>query len=340
MRMGRHSTAKSIAVIGSWVVAFGVGAAVAGGAGVAAADTADTGRTSTSAASAESHTDAARADDKPSRLGPRSARTALAGPSSQATPSPDDDVATQYGDIGKWMLKVNNQIADWGGKRYAGKTLLEPVNVIIVDPKSTSRSQAARGLNNAMSRSRFPAQPLHSFGFRGRIDDVTYGQKPKTPLLSYSNNFFLFRNDHGRFFGPDPMATDAGFVWSGAFSTEQVGFTGLLPGHVYVSSNAARAALAHQLVTSGQATYAGLVPLENAYNTDTVTTGDHDGFAVVLVLTGNTPLPRREVLLGELPRSATEPSDQRCVAGTGRAAPRRHGLALPPVCSAVRPTAM
>lgn len=317
MRMGRHSTSKSIAFVGSWVVAFAVGAAVAGGTGVAAADTADTGRTSTSAASAESRTGADRADDKPSRLRPRSARTALAEPSSQAAPSPDDDVATQYGDIGKWMLKVNNQIANWGGKRYAGKTLLESVNVIIVDPKSTSRTQAARGLNNAMLRSRFPAQPLHSFGFRGRIDDVTYGQKPKTPLLSYSNNFFLFRNDHGRFFGPDPMETDAGFVWSGAFSTEKVGFTGLLPGHVYVSSNEARDALARQLVASGQATYGGLVPLENAYNTDTVTTGDHDGFAVVLVLTGNTPLPRRDLMF-EAPSgsgSASASDELSCPAG-------------------------
>ncbi len=88
-----------------------------------------------------------------------------------------------------------------------------------------------------MLRSRFPAQYLHSFGFRARIDGTTYGQKPTGPLLSYSNNFFLFPNDHGRFFGPAPMQTEAGYVWTGAFSTEQVGFSGLLPGHVYVSSN-------------------------------------------------------------------------------------------------------
>jgi hypothetical protein len=217
------------------------------------------------------------------------------------------------------MLKMNGQIADWGGKRYGGKKLLESINVIIVDPHSTTSAQANRGLNNAMLRSRFPAQPLHSFGLRGNIDGVTYGQKPKGPLLAYSNNFFLFRNDHGRFFGPDPIQTDAGFVWSGAFSTEQVGFSGLLPGHVYVSSNEARDALAHQLVSSGRATYGGLVPLENAYNTPGTTTGDHDGFAVVLVLTGSAPLQRREVALGSPARlaSAGDRQEPACAADYG-----------------------
>ncbi|WP_395310521.1 hypothetical protein V4U86_06835 [Mycobacterium sp. AMU20-3851] len=254
-----------------------------------------------------------------------------------APPAPTDAVSTPYGEIGKWMLKAGDQIANWGGKRYQGKTLLESVNVIIVDPHSTTSAQAARNVNNAMLRSGFPAQYLHSFGFRGRIDGTAYGQKPTGPLLAYSNNFFLFPNDHGRLFGPAPAQTDAGFVWTGSFSTEKVGFSGLLPGHVYVSSNHARDALVQQLVASGQATYGGLVPLENAYNTDAVTTGDHDGFAVVLVLTGNAPLVRREAVLGELPRSATETGDQRCLVGTGAAVQQPHGPGALTVCGAARP---
>lgn len=212
-------------------------------------------------------------------------------------PSPTDAASTPYGDIGKWMLTWGDRIANWGGKKYQGRTLFEAVNVIIVDPNSTSSAQAADRLNKAMFRSGFPAQPLHSFGFRGRIDDVTYGQRPKGLLLSYSNDFFLRPNDHGRIFGPDPVQTDTGFVWSAAFSTEKVGFTGWLPGHVYVSSNRARDSLATALVNSGQATFGGLVPLDNAYNTATTTTGDHDGFAVVLVLTGIGGPPRREMLV-------------------------------------------
>ncbi|AXK74528.1 MULTISPECIES: hypothetical protein [Mycobacteriaceae] len=212
-------------------------------------------------------------------------------------PAPTDEMSTAHGDIGKWMLTPAGQISDWGGKQHDGRTLLEAVNVIIVDPRSTSPGQAGRRLNQAMFASGFPAQPLHSFGFQGRIDDVAYGQQPGGVLLSYSDDFFLRQNHHGRIFGPDPIETATGFVWSGAFSTERVAFTGWLPGHAYVSSNQARDSLATALVTSGHATFGGLVALDNAYQSLTTTTGDHDGFAVVLVLTGVGGPSRRETLV-------------------------------------------
>ncbi|MGU3654463.1 hypothetical protein [Mycolicibacterium sp. A43C] len=214
-----------------------------------------------------------------------------------ALPAPTDEMSTAHGDIGKWMLTPAGQISDWGGKQLDGRTLLEAVNVIIVDPRSTTPGQAGRRLNQAMFASGFPAQPLHSFGFQGRIDDVTYGQQPGGVLLSYSDDFFLRQNDHGRIFGPDPIETATGFVWSGAFSTERVEFTGWVPGHAYVSSNQARDSLATALVTSGQAKFGGLVALGNAYQSLTSTTGDHDGFAVVLVLTGVGGPSRRETLV-------------------------------------------
>lgn len=199
-------------------------------------------------------------------------------------PAPTDEAPTVYGDIGKWMLQPNGQISNYGGIPYDGRTVLEPVNVIIVDPTSTSAAESACKLNTAMFWSGFPAQPIHSTGFQGTIDDVTYGQQPTGLLLGFSDNFFLFPNNHGRIFGPDPVETSTGYVWSGAFSTEQFVIYNLLPGHAYVSSNMARNALAMRLIASGQATYGGMVPLNNSYNTATTTTGDHDGYAVVLIL--------------------------------------------------------
>lgn len=199
-------------------------------------------------------------------------------------PAPTDQVLTAYGDIGKWMLEPDGQISDYGGLPYGGRTVLEPVNVIIVDPTSTSATEAERKLNNVMFWSGFPAQPIHSTGFRGTIDDVTYGQQPAGLLLGYSDNFFLFPNNHGRIFGPDPVESSAGYVWSGSFSTEQFVIYDLLPRHAYVSSNLARSALAMRLIASGRATYGGMVALDNSYNTATTTTGDHDGYAVVIVL--------------------------------------------------------
>ncbi|CAN5672065.1 hypothetical protein BH09ACT8_BH09ACT8_39720 [soil metagenome] len=200
-------------------------------------------------------------------------------------PSPGEETHTAYGDVGKWMLQPDGQIANYGGQPYGGKTLLEPVNVIIVDPTSTTATQAAWKLNSAMFWAGFPAQPIHSSGFQGEIDNVVYGQQPSCLLTGYADNFFLFPNDHGRIFGPDPVQTSTGYVWSGAFSTETLGFYNFLPVHAYVSSDLARTALAMRLILSGQATFVGMVPLDNSYNTGTTTTGDHDGYAVVLQLT-------------------------------------------------------
>ncbi|MGB3354872.1 MAG: hypothetical protein WBB00_19145 [Mycobacterium sp.] len=205
-------------------------------------------------------------------------------PSAPVAPSPADQVTTEYGDIGKWMLEWTGNIADYGGLPYEGRTVLEPINVIFVDPTSKSALGAAWKLNAAMRRAGFPPRLFHSTGFRGLIDDRRYQQQPRGLLVGYSDDFFLVDNNHGRIFGPDPVETSSGYVWSGAFSTEELVWTGLLPRHGYVSSNMARDALAADLISSGRARLGGTVALANAYNTDTTTTGDHDGYAVVVIL--------------------------------------------------------
>lgn len=201
-------------------------------------------------------------------------------------PSPDDETATEYGDIGKWMLDSGGDIADYGGLPYEGRTVLEAINVVIVDPTSRSSLEATWRLNAAMRRAGFPPRLIHSTGFRGLIDGERYRQQPRGLLVGYSDDFFLLPNNHGRIFGPDPVETASGYVWTGSFSTEEFVFYQGLPRHGYVSSNVARDALAAELIASGRATSGGMVSLGNAYNTDTTTTGDHDGYAVVVTLNG------------------------------------------------------
>jgi hypothetical protein len=203
-------------------------------------------------------------------------------PATTETPLPGDTVPTPYGNIGKWMLESNGQISDYGGQPYGGKTLLEPVNVIIVDPNSKSAAESAAKINTDMFLAGFPAQPIHSSGFLGLIGSTTYGQQA-LPLTAYSDNLFILQNDHGRLFGPAP-ATGGGYVWTGAFSTETPTIYNGLPTHAYVSSNAARDALVLRLLATGQVQSIDYIPLDNAVDTDTTTTGDHDGYAVVIVL--------------------------------------------------------
>lgn len=201
-------------------------------------------------------------------------------------PSPGDEVQTSYGAIGKWMLKPSGQISTFGGQKVEGKQLLEPINVIIVDPTSTSPEEAIAKLNASLSQAGFPAQAIHSTGLQGSIDGDAYGQQPAGFLQAYSDDFFLLPDDHARAFGPAVAQDGVGYVWTVAASREQIGLIGIVPTHVYVSYNAARDELTNQLVLDG-ATLVGAVPLNNSIDGAgaTQTVGDHDGYALVVQLT-------------------------------------------------------
>lgn len=198
-------------------------------------------------------------------------------------PSATDAAHTPYGDIGKWMLQSGNQVADWGGVKHGCKTLYEPINIVIVDSTSTSVAQSAQRLDAAMAAAGFPSVAIHSTGFTGIIDGVVYTQLPAATLRAYSDGNFLLPNNHGRVFGPAPLAGGTGYVWTASFSRERVGLYHLLPKHLYVSFRAAREALRAGLVRAG-GTDLGLVNLGNAYSTRAASTGDHDGHAAVVVL--------------------------------------------------------
>jgi hypothetical protein len=199
------------------------------------------------------------------------------------TPSPGDTAHTVYGDIGKWMLQSDGQISNWCGQQYGGRTLLEPINVLIVDPTSTSVAESTAKLNAELGQAGFPVQLGHSTGFSGVIDGQTYSQQPTGLIDAYADQFFLFPQDHARAFGPDPLETSAGYVWTLAVSREIFGFYGLLPAHLYVSFKAGRDNLASKLVSAG-GTLVGFVALGNAYDGVTVETGDSDGYAAVIRL--------------------------------------------------------
>jgi hypothetical protein len=302
------------------LVALGVGAALVSGAGVAHADSSGTGsspsRPSDSVHSvAHSRPAAVRTAKKPPRVtvaarldtmqptpptpsepapGPvvvaalamaRRDPGRFAGPTPHrpgwATPS--EATSTPYGDIGKWMLGRTGKLADWPSPAYPFKTLYQPINVIIVDSTSTTAEESAEKLNAALTAAGFPPQPIHSTGYRGVIDGVSYSQQPTGPEEAFSNANWLLVNDHGRVFGPSPGPAGTGFVWTASFSREQPGLYYLTPTHIYVSFDKARDAVRAGLVGSG-ATDLGLVDLDNTLVGRATTTGDHDGYAVVIGL--------------------------------------------------------
>ncbi len=182
------------------------------------------------------------------------------------------------------MLRSGNEIANWDGLKYRSKTIYEPINVIIVDPTSTTVQESTQRLNAAMAAAGFPAVVLHSTGFAGSIGGITYTQQPAAALRAFSDANFLLPNNHGRVFGPAPGPGGVGYVWTASLSRERIGFYHLLPRHVYVSFGRAREAVRAGLVRAG-AIDLGLVDLDNEYSSQAATTGDHDGYAAVIVLT-------------------------------------------------------
>ncbi len=197
-------------------------------------------------------------------------------------PRPGEMAQTPYGDIGKWMLAAGGDAANWPSQGFPFITLYQPINVIIVDPTSTTAEESATKLNAAMAAAGFPAQAIHASGYFGVIDGVSYGQQPTTPLQAFADAHWLLTNDHGRVFGPAPGPDGTGFVWTASFSRESTGLVYIIPTHVYVSFSRARDAVRDALVASG-ATDLGMVELDNELSGRT-TTGDHDGYAAVIRL--------------------------------------------------------
>jgi hypothetical protein len=181
--------------------------------------------------------------------------------------------------IGRWMIARDGTIAHWLGVIVDGKHLQEPINVILIDERAGSVEEAKERLIAASTAAGFPMRFGHSTGYRGLIAGVLYSQLPLGRDDAFSNRIFEESNNHGRIFGPHLV--DGGFIFIGAFSRERVNPLHW-PGHRYASFNEARAAFAGGLDTHTNFKTAGFVPLGNAVNTAQVTTGDHDGRAVIL----------------------------------------------------------
>ena len=181
--------------------------------------------------------------------------------------------------IGKWMIVRDGSIAHWLGQIYQGRHLHEPINVILIDAAARSADEAVSRLLAAASAAGYPVRFGHSAGYRGFIGGDTYAQLPAGRDDAFSNALFEESNNHGRVFGPYRFGE--AYLFIGAFSRESVDLL-RWPGHRYASFNQARDDFARDLDARTVFKSAGKVPLGNAVNDAQVTTGDHDGNAVVL----------------------------------------------------------
>jgi hypothetical protein len=140
--------------------------------------------------------------------------------------------------IGKWMISPEDKPANWIGELYKGKTMKEPINVIIVDNKATSIIDAKGRLSKYMKAAGFKDRGGHSSGYKGYIAGRVFEQLPAEKDHAYSDGWYIFDNDHARLFGP--YKDGKRYIFVGAFSREVVGFYGKTLTHKYGSFNKAR----------------------------------------------------------------------------------------------------
>jgi hypothetical protein len=182
--------------------------------------------------------------------------------------------------IGLWMLNAHGEVADWLGNPFLGKKLIEPINVIIVDPYASSPEEAGSRLLRSCSKAEFPQREGHSSGYGALIESRRYEQFPPKEGDAFSDALFVFSNDHGRIFGP--ALWQGSYVFIGAFSREKVAIAAKVKHH-FESFDRARDSFAQRLTATGLYEVTAFVDLGNDIIDDpSLSTGDHDGVAVLL----------------------------------------------------------
>ncbi len=182
--------------------------------------------------------------------------------------------------IGKWMISPAGKVANWLGQPADGKEVLEPINVVILDPIATNEGEAEARLVAACTAAGFEVRSGHSSGYGGIIAGFVYPELPRGPGDCFSDKPFILPNNHGRIFGPHRLP--GGWLFAGAFSREGIELGRKVP-HAYESMNRARDAFVRGMVVSAGYVVASFVDLGNTILGDPARgAGDHDGVAAFI----------------------------------------------------------
>ena len=189
------------------------------------------------------------------------------------------------------MYTASGDTAHWLGEVIGGKRLREPINVLVVDGFAASAEEAKRRFIVACMNAGYPPRRGHSSGYRGFIGGSYFPQLPEQANHAFSSGPFELDNNHGRVFGPAPMDSGnravgaRGYCFIAAFSRENVDPVTKIK-HRYASFNRARDEFTERMAERTQYKITGLVRLDNAVVGDPkITTGDHDGIAILLSAT-------------------------------------------------------
>ncbi len=176
--------------------------------------------------------------------------------------------------IGKWMFDSTEMPSSWLGKKLDGKSIMEPINIIIVDSVSKSDDEAKQNLISAFDKAGYKDRWGHSSGYKGLIGGSYYSQLPEKYFHAFSNHPLEFDNNHGRIFGPH--SSNGVYYFTGALSRESGYF------HNYISFTQARDEFAEAIDSKTLYKLIRKESLNNSIVSDSLTTGDHDGNAILI----------------------------------------------------------
>ncbi|MDD4004953.1 MAG: hypothetical protein PHW69_07090 [Elusimicrobiaceae bacterium] len=205
--------------------------------------------------------------------------------SAPEAPRPDVQVPAQLHieglpPLNGWMFRHDGKKADWLGIAFEGKTLNEPINVIIADSHASSAGNAEARLLAACEAADYKDRYGHSSDYMGFINGVLVPQFPSRRRHSFANKVFEETNNHGRIFGPVQYRGQYWFL--AAFSREKVHFAPR-PEHKFVSFNQARDDFGWRMNRTGRYLVKDFVRLDNAILGERdLSSGDHDGVAILL----------------------------------------------------------
>ena len=120
--------------------------------------------------------------------------------------------------IGKYMLDGQLKHAKWLGALYHGKSLREPINVIIEIKNAHSEEAAITNLTVILAKAGYKNRTGHSGGYCGYLSGRIFTQVPSKKHHAFSNEPFELSNNHGRLFGPYEF--NGKYYFTGAFSRE------------------------------------------------------------------------------------------------------------------------
>jgi hypothetical protein len=186
----------------------------------------------------------------------------------------NEEIVEGLPEIGRWMFDSAGMPASWLGKKLDGKSIREPINVIIADSISRSAQEAGRNLIDALDKAGYKNRWGHTSGYKGLLDTAYCTQLQEESFHAFSNEPFELNNNHGRIFGP--YFKNGTYYFTGALSREK-GYV-----HDYISFTQARDDLAASLDARTNYKLFTKIKLDNSINSDSLTTGDHDGYAILL----------------------------------------------------------